>query len=385
MGDRTLEDFALSDAESLALTLAKLALMETDLENDRSHRNRVVKREVVRRYCGLLEQLLKVPDPGESARELTWAQARDLADQVASVAEADVVARLPERLAPLGSDARRYLITSPQLAAASLGGIDQRRRAIVLMIELAAFQPWPESTGWDSDTRRQALFAFVDAMPAPVEHELMREIDKKLAVAVRRLSRREVDKRKVVAVVAGGAAVGVLTGGLAAPLIGGAVGGAMGLSGAAATSAGLALLGGGSVAAGGLGMAGGTAIIAGTASVGAAGVGAAGTWLAGAPPTDVVVESAKLEVLFEYLLVREERSEELQRLVVTRLQEQISDLVTEINELTGLVSGFKDVSADRDELQRRLDEEIEKRRVLEKSLQGIEQLRRGEDVHDVGA
>jgi hypothetical protein len=385
MGERTLEDFALSDAESLALTLAKLALMETDLENDRSHRNRVVKREVVRRYCGLLEQLLKVPDPGESARELTWAQARDLADQVASVAEADVVARLPERLAPLGSDARRYLITSPQLAAASLGRIDQRRRAIVLMIELAAFQPWPESTGWDSDTRRRALFAFVDAMPAPVEHELMREIDKKLAVAVRRLSRREVDKRKVVAVVAGGAAVGVLTGGLAAPLIGGAVGGAMGLSGAAATSAGLALLGGGSVAAGGLGMAGGTAIIAGTASVGAAGVGAAGTWLAGAPPTDVVVESAKLEVLFEYLLVREERSEELQRLVVTRLQEQISDLVTEINELTGLVSGFKDVSADRDELQRRLDEEIEKRRVLEKSLQGIEQLRRGEDVHDVGA
>jgi hypothetical protein len=155
MAERTLEDFALSDAESLALTLAKLALMEMDLENDRSHKNRVVKREVVRRYCGLLNQLLEVPDPGEDARELTWAQARKLADQVVSVAEAAVVVtRLPDRLAPLGSDARRYLITSPQLAAASLGGIDQRRRAIVLMIELAAFQPWPESTGWDSDTRR---------------------------------------------------------------------------------------------------------------------------------------------------------------------------------------------------------------------------------------
>ena len=385
MAERTLEDFALSDAESLALTLAKLALMETDLENDRSHKNRLIKRQVIRRYCRLLEQLLEVPAPGEDARELPWAQARGLADQVASDAKAGVVTRLPDRLAPLGGDARRYLIASPQLAAASLGGVEQRRRAVVLMIELAAFQPWPESTSWDSDTRRQALFAFVDAMPAPVDHELMREIDKKLVVAVRRLSRREVDKRKVVAVVAGGAAVGVLTGGLAAPLIGGAVGGALGLSGAAATSAGLALLGGGSVAAGGLGMAGGTAIIAGTAGVGVAGVGAAGTWLAGAPPTDVVVESAKLEVLFEYLLVREERSEELQRLVVTRLQEQISDLVTEINELTGLVSGFKDVSAERDELQKRLDEEIEKRRVLEKSLQGIEQLRRGEDVHDVGA
>lgn len=54
----------------------------------------------------------------------------------------------------------------------------------------------------------------------------------------------------------------VVTGGLAAPAIGAAVGtSVLGLSGAAATSAGLAALGGGSLAAGGLGMAGGTALI----------------------------------------------------------------------------------------------------------------------------
>ena len=384
MAERTLEDFALSEAESLALTLAKLALMETDLENDRSHTNRTVKREIVRRYCSLFEQLLEIRAASDD-RELPWAKARELAEELPAAGDATLAEHLQATIAPLGDDARRYLLTSPKLAAAALGGVDQRRRAIVLMIELAAFQPWPDSTDWNTDQRREALFAFVDAMPAPVDQELMREIDKALTVAVRRLSRREVDKRKVVAVVAGGAAIGVLTGGLAAPLIGGAVGGAMGLGGAAATSAGLALLGGGSVAAGGLGMAGGTAIIAGTAGVGAAGVGAAGTWLAGARPTDVVVESAKLEVLFEYLLVREERSDDLQRLVVTRLQEQISDLVTEINDLTGLVGGLQDVSAERDELQKRLDEEVEKRRVLEKSLQGIEELRRGEDVHDVRA
>ncbi len=373
MAEHTLEDFALSEAESLALTLAKLALVETDLENDRSHTNRIVKREVIRRYCSLFEQLLEVPALSDDAHELPWSKARELAEELAVADGGSLSGRLRSSLAPLGEDARRYLITSPELAATSLGGVDQRRRAIVLMIELAAFQPWPESTDWNTGKRREALFAFVDAMPAPVDHELMREIDKALTVAVRRLSRREVDKRKVVAVVAGGAAVGVLTGGLAAPLIGGAVGGAMGLSGAAATSAGLALLGGGSVAAGGLGMAGGTAIIAGTAGVGAAGVGAAGTWLAGAPPTDVVVESAKLEVLFEYLLVREEKSDDLQRLVVTRLQEQISDLVTEINDLTSLVGGLKAASDERDELQVRLDEEIEKRRVLEKSLESFQQ------------
>ena len=58
------------------------------------------------------------------------------------------------------------------------------------------------------------------------------------------------------------------TGGLASPLVSGPltfvgslIGGTMGLSGAAATSAGLALLGGGAITAGGLGMAGGAAVL----------------------------------------------------------------------------------------------------------------------------
>jgi hypothetical protein len=72
--------------------------------------------------------------------------------------------------------------------------------------------------------------------------------------------------------VLGGAAVG-LTGGLAAPLIGGAIGTTfLGLSGAVATSAGLAFIGGGSLAAGGLGMAGGTAIVYTALGLGGAGV-----------------------------------------------------------------------------------------------------------------
>lgn len=48
---------------------------------------------------------------------------------------------------------------------------------------------------------------------------------------------------------------------VSAPAIGGAIGASTGLSGAAATSHGLALLGGGPLAAGGLGMAGGTAVV----------------------------------------------------------------------------------------------------------------------------
>ncbi len=56
---------------------------------------------------------------------------------------------------------------------------------------------------------------------------------------------------------------------LVAPYLAGTIGGIMGLSGAAATSAGLAFLGGGSLAAGGFGMAGGyVAVMAGGALIG---------------------------------------------------------------------------------------------------------------------
>jgi len=72
---------------------------------------------------------------------------------------------------------------------------------------------------------------------------------------------------------AGGIA-GIATAGMAAPAIGAAIGGVMGLSGAAAAAAGLAWLGGGAVAAGGLGMAGGTMLIAATGGLAGAGVGA---------------------------------------------------------------------------------------------------------------
>ena len=68
---------------------------------------------------------------------------------------------------------------------------------------------------------------------------------------------------KLVGVGAAALAVGVTGGLAAAPAVGGAIGTAFtSYSGAAATSYGLALLGGGSVAAGGFGMAGGTIVVA---------------------------------------------------------------------------------------------------------------------------
>lgn len=83
--------------------------------------------------------------------------------------------------------------------------------------------------------------------------------------------------------VVGGGALAVVTGGAAAPIVGSLLGGAMGLSGAAATSAGLAAIGGGSLAAGGAGMAGGAAVVAGVS-------GAAGAIGAGVLASKVPVE-----------------------------------------------------------------------------------------------
>ncbi len=76
----------------------------------------------------------------------------------------------------------------------------------------------------------------------------------------------------------------------AAPAIGGFIGVMGGLSGAAATSAGLALVGGGSLAAGGLGMAGGTAVIfaLGSALGGALGGLVANTYVRDVPDFEMV-------------------------------------------------------------------------------------------------
>lgn len=93
-----------------------------------------------------------------------------------------------------------------------------------------------------------------------------------------------------------------ITGGIAAPLIGGTIGTAMGLSGAAAINAGLAFLGGGAIAAGGFGMAGGTAVLIGGGAI--LGAGAAGSMasLFSSSRYLVLRELAKMEAIAKVFL-----------------------------------------------------------------------------------
>ena len=94
-----------------------------------------------------------------------------------------------------------------------------------------------------------------------------------------------------------GAVLIAITGGLAAPLIGGAIGAAMGLSGAAAVSAGLAFLGGGAIAAGGLGMAGGTVVLIGGGAILGAGATSGLIHLFSGSSHVVLRELAKMEAI----------------------------------------------------------------------------------------
>ncbi len=109
---------------------------------------------------------------------------------------------------------------------------------------------------------------------------------------------------KVAAVGVGGLVVLGLGGWLLAPVIGGAIGSAAGLYGAAATSHGLAILGGGSLAIGGLGMAGGIWVVAGTgATVGLLSAGGA-TLLLELGAARAKVELIKLQVSYKEVILR---------------------------------------------------------------------------------
>ena len=94
------------------------------------------------------------------------------------------------------------------------------------------------------------------------------------------------------ALAGGTVTVTAMSGGIATAL-GTAIGGAMGLQGAAATSAGLAWLGGGSLAAGGYGMAGGAMVVTASAKATYAGTRFVATSLAAKSARTVVLEGRR--------------------------------------------------------------------------------------------
>jgi hypothetical protein len=116
------------------------------------------------------------------------------------------------------------------------------------------------------------------------------------------------------------AAIIAVTGGIAAPLIGAAIGGAMGLSGAAAVSAGLAFLGGGAIAAGGFGMTGGTVVLISGGAILGAGIGGGLVTLFSNSKQLVLNELAKLEAVSKTFLTRlPNKKESIQTVIIKEI------------------------------------------------------------------
>jgi hypothetical protein len=134
-----------------------------------------------------------------------------------------------------------------------------------------------------------------------------------------------------------GLALGGLTLGIAAPFIGGLLGGAMGLGGAAAVKAGLAALGGGALAAGGLGVTGGTSVlVGGGALLGGLGTSAiamrAGTTSArGLSPAQAMLSAVKIEVFLRRVVLP--RDPEAFRRIAQRFEAAVMEYEAALHDL----------------------------------------------------
>lgn len=278
-----------------------------------------------------------------------WSRGDDLPEWAREAAAA-VAARVP-------SQQRRPI----EEAGPVFGGQVQRRsRAMLLIIELVAFQPWSGGVDWVPAARREALAVVASHLSALRPGDL-RAVTNEFDAVLRALARRNVRWGRVAAASAAGLVLGVASMGVAAPAIGAAVGGLLGFSGAAATSAGLAALGGGSVAAGGFGMAGGTVLLTGLGALGGVGAGAAGSRVTGWSASQVVAAAVKLDVVARMVLLDAEGDEAKARLVVEGLQGRLDEVTTTIGrlaeQLRRLSTDNDRLTAENKELRRRLEAE----------------------------
>lgn len=242
--------------------------------------------------------------------------------------------------------------------------IGDRSTSVVVLAELLTFSPWQSGTSWNKKTHQEALETAATNLTylRDDDFETMSDELDKLLTKVRRKS---IKWGRVATVAVVGAGVGVLTGGLAAPVIGGAVGGTMGLTGAAATSAGLAALGGGSLAAGGFGVFGGTLLLTGVSGVTFAGVAAAGTRFSPIAASTIGAEAVKLDLVARMVFAESPNRDEKIRRVVESLQESINVLSERTALLVAKIDALKAEKAKTDAENAELKEQI---RVLKAEL-----------------
>ncbi|WP_433492483.1 hypothetical protein [Nocardia grenadensis] len=232
------------------------------------------------------------------------------------------VAVVAEEIAAAGESANLEALESagPQVSSV----VARRSRALLLLIDLYGFEPWVEGK-WDKTVRAETLIEAHGSMN-PLHREDLQAVETAYKDAIKKLSKAS-NWGKYALLAGAGLGLGVLTGGLAAPAIAGAYGAlVLGYSGAVATSAGLAAIGGGSIAAGGLGMAGGAALITGFSGAAGAGVATLAGRAAGLSAARVAADAIRLHVVTQLVLRDVDGNEEAAKAVIVSLRERVTNL-----------------------------------------------------------
>jgi hypothetical protein len=282
----------LSSLEIFALHALRRQMMRTDLRNEKNAKAKERKRETIRRHHS---DFLTAMESVDNESLISEASATDAAKRLA-------------------------------------GRIDKRSRGLILLIDLMTFNPWYPDDKWVPAARKEALSKAVDEL-AGVTPEDLAAATKEFDALSKELRQKSIKWGRVAAIGVVGAAVGVATGGLAAPYIGGMIGASMGLSGAAATSAGLAALGGGSLAAGGFGVFGGTILVGGVGGVVAGGAAGAATRYSPAGAGEVVLDAIKLDLLAKLVLNDAPDRDQKLRRVVEGLNYRLNEIAEQVNVL----------------------------------------------------
>ncbi len=244
-----------------------------------------------------------------------------------------------------GADVPQILgVETPEFAAAceALEGSQNRHAQDLILLELVGFEPY-----WPSDGKRRRMRPFGgSSLDKEVRRAGLRSAAKRLGrseawpVTLERASSSALKDlsrfwARVGTVALGGLALGALTAGLAAPIIGSAFGGLLGLASAIAANTGLAALGFGAILhLGSAAVAHGTVIlVGGGALLGLAGGGGVAAMNAGLNARTVLVLAVKIDVFLREVVVgRQGAWDEFERIVgglrsvADTLRDEVPDL-----------------------------------------------------------
>jgi hypothetical protein len=211
-----------------------------------------------------------------------------------------------------------------------VSGIEKRNKKQLILIELFFAAPYPGTKHTPGDKLRKKFISWLAS-----EMGLEEKDYKELLKAYKGTLNVHMGRRTKIGIgVVAGLAIGAAGGWVVAPAIGGALGGAAGLGGAAAVSHGLALLGGGALAAGGAGMAGGIALVTAMGAVGGGLIGLGGTALfteSGA--AQVKVDTMKLQMVLAKIVIADQKDMAKAQEIARRQEQELQALRTKLAEL----------------------------------------------------